>query len=198
MTRLLLVRHAHHALIGKALAGRSSEVGLDARGIEQAPVLAQRLAALPVAAIYTSPQRRARETAAPLGLLLGIEPCVDAGLDEIDFGDWSGKSFDALPSDPQWPVWVNRRSVAKPPGGERFVDVQARVVAAIDRFRTAHPDSTIALVSHGDVIKAALAHALRLSLDDLELFDIAPASVSIIAVGANWRRVELVNGGVLL
>jgi len=193
VTRLLLVRHANHGLVGKALAGRSDSVGLDAVGLGQARTLAQRLSGWDIAAIYTSPQRRAQETAAPLARRAGLEARIEAALDEVDFGDWSGKSFQSLAGDPHWAVWCERRGIAQPPNGERFADVQARIVGAVDRLATVHVDETIALVSHGDVIKAALAHVLGMSLDDLERFDVAPASVNIIAASGSWRRVELLN-----
>ena len=193
MTRFLLVRHASHGLLGGALAGRLQGVALDERGRTEAKELAQRLAHLPIAAIYASPQHRARETAAPLAEKLGLDVRVESAIDEIDFGDWTGKRFDELESEPHWRAWVDTRSVAQPPNGERFVDVRQRMISGMQRLRAAHPDQTVALVSHGDVIKAALAHVMRISLDDLERFDLAPASVSVIAAGEGWARVELVN-----
>jgi probable phosphomutase (TIGR03848 family) len=193
LSRFLLVRHAHHGLVGKALAGRKPGIRLDAAGRAQADRLAQRLAELPIAAIYTSPQDRARETAAPLAAHVRLTPRIEPAIDEIEFGEWTGKTFAELASDAQWPVWVDRRSIAQPPNGERFEDVQKRAVEGIDRLRAAHREETVVLVSHGDVIKAILARSLKMSLDDLERFDIAPASVSVLAVGDNWSRVERLN-----
>jgi probable phosphoglycerate mutase len=192
VTRLFLIRHAHHVLVGKALAGRS-DVALSEEGRDQAHALAQRLAKTGIDALYTSPQRRARETAAPLAAKLGLEPKVDGALDEIDFGEWTGKRFDELEREPHWRVWCERRSVAQPPAGERFVDVERRVADALKRYSCVHPDARVALISHGDVIKAALAHVMRSSLDELERFDVAPAAVCIIAAQPDWQRVELVN-----
>jgi len=88
---------------------------------------------------------------------------------------------------------VLRRSEARAPGGESILEAQRRVVDLITRLRVAHEGEIVALVSHGDVIKAALAHFLRISLDELERFDIAPASVSAIQVGEDWAQVKLVN-----
>ena len=193
MTRFLLIRHANHGLVGRALAGRAAGVRLNDEGRLQSERLAARLAECPIAAIYTSPQERARETAAPLAARLRIEPRVESAIDEIDFGDWTGKTFLELADDPHWPVWVRTRSVARPPGGEAFEAVCRRAVAGIERLRSAHADETLALISHADVIKAILATFLGISLDDLERFDVAPAAVSIVAVGEDWSRVELVN-----
>jgi probable phosphomutase (TIGR03848 family) len=194
VTTLLLIRHASHALVGKALAGRAHGVRLDERGRRQAGVLAERLAASGIKAVYTSPRERAVETATPLAQRLALEVRIEAAFDEIDFGDWTGKTFAELAREPTWPLWVDRRSVAQPPSGERFADVQRRALGGIDRLRAQHADEAIAIFSHGDVIKSVLAHFLGISLDHLERFDVAPASVSILAAGDRWAQVKLVNG----
>jgi probable phosphomutase (TIGR03848 family) len=193
VTALLLVRHASHALVGKALAGRSEGVRLDERGRRQADLLSQRLAAWSIAAVYTSPRERAVETATPVARRLGLALRVDSAFDEIDFGDWTGRTFSELAHDPAWPLWVDRRSVAQPPNGEHFADVQRRAVDGIDRLRARHPEETVAVFSHGDVIKSVLAHFLGMTLDHLERFDLAPASVSLVAAGDGWAQVKLIN-----
>jgi probable phosphomutase (TIGR03848 family) len=194
VTTLLLIRHASHALVGKALAGRMDGVRLDERGRRQADVLAERLATSEIQAIYTSPRERTVQTATPLAQRLGLELSMEAAFDEIDFGDWTGKTFAELAGEPSWPVWVDRRSVAQPPNGEPFVDVQRRALDGIHRLRAAHPEHTVAIFSHGDVIKSVLAHFLGIGLDHLERFDVAPASVSIVAAGDGWAQVKLING----
>ena len=194
MTRFLLIRHASHDLLGKALAGRAPGVRLNERGKREADHLADRLASAGIDAIYTSPRERACDTAAPLARRLNVVPRVSSNIDEIDFGDWTGRSFMDLERDPHWPVWVERRSRAQAPNGEAFWDVQRRAVLAMDRLRNEHPAQTIALFTHGDVIKATLAHYLRISLDDLERFEVAPASVSAIVTDQAWAQVTLVNG----
>jgi probable phosphoglycerate mutase len=194
VTTFILVRHGSNDLLGKALAGRAPGVHLNEAGRREAEQLAEYLAAVELAAIYASPRERARETAAPAARRHGLEVHVNAALDEIDFGDWTGRSFSDLRNDPEWPVWVDRRSTARVPNGEAIEGVQRRIVTEMERLRSQHPSDTVALFTHGDVIKAALAHFMRVSLDDLERFDIAPASVSIIAAGVDWAQVKLVNG----
>jgi probable phosphomutase (TIGR03848 family) len=189
----LLIRHATNDFVGKALAGRAPGVRLNDEGKRQAEHLADRLGTLSIAAIYVSPLERAHETAAPLAARLDIRPRERSELHEIDCGDWTGKTFRELDADPEWRVWVTRRSEARPPRGESIAEAQRRAVDLIMRLRAEHDAATIALVSHGDVIKATLAHFLRMSLDALETFDIAPASVSAIQVGADWAQVKLVN-----
>ncbi|MGZ5171149.1 MAG: histidine phosphatase family protein, partial [Burkholderiales bacterium] len=120
MTTFLLVRHASHDLLGKALAGRAPGILLNERGRAEADQLVDRFANTRVAKIYTSPRERARDTAAPLAKRLKLTPLVNHYIDEIDFGVWTGRSFAELQHDPAWPVWVQTRSVAQAPGGEAF------------------------------------------------------------------------------
>jgi probable phosphoglycerate mutase len=183
--------------VGKAIGGRAEGLALNATGREEARKLPERLSRMPIAAIYTSPLERAQQTAQPLAQALALTPRIEEGLDEIDFGTWTGRTFAELESDVAWAMWVYRRSSAEPPEGETIVTVQRRVVDAVERLRRAHPGETLALVSHGDVIKAALAHYLGMSLDHLESFDIAPASVSVVLAGDDWSKVTLVNGGAI-
>jgi probable phosphoglycerate mutase len=194
VTTLLLVRHAAHDLVGKALAGRDATLGLNEAGLRQADALGRRLSKRALAGVFTSPQRRARETARAIGQCSDRPVQIDDALDEIDFGDWTGRTFQELARDPHWKTWVNRRSVARPPNGEAFADVQVRIVDCLTRVAAARGEGAIVIVSHGDVLKAALASYLRCSLDDLERFDIAPASVSIVEAGADAIQVKLVNG----
>jgi probable phosphoglycerate mutase len=118
---------------------------------------------------------------------------VDPALDEIDFGRWTGATFEALARDPLWTTWVERRSISAPPDGEPFAHVQARIVRCLARFHSGYPDEVLAVVSHGDVIKAALAHCLRMSLDHLECFELRPASVSVVTAAGSWAQVRVVN-----
>lgn len=193
MTQVLLVRHGSIDALGVSLAGRSDGVHLNARGRHEARRLAAWLARHQIASIYSSPRERAVETALVLGEARALTPQTCGNLDEIDFGDWTGATFDALADDAGWRVWVDRRSAARPPHGETIVDVQRRIVAAIDALSARHCDQTIVLVSHGDVIKSAIAHYLGVSLDRLESFEIAPASVSVLGCGPAWAVVRALN-----
>jgi broad specificity phosphatase PhoE len=194
VTTFLLMRHGAHDLLDRALAGRAEGVGLNERGREQAQDLVSRLESRRIDAIYSSPRQRARETAAPLASRRGLPILSCEEFDEIDFGDWTGRSFEQLRADqPGWNVWVEQRSIACPPGGEPFSRVCARALAGIERLARANPNQHVAIVSHGDVIKAVLAGVLGMSLDHLERLEIAPASLSIVAVEGDWRQVKLVN-----
>ena len=194
MTRFLLLRHAAHDWIGRGVPGRMPGVALNAQGQREAAGLVARLQSREIDAIYCSPQQRAQETAAPMATARDLPIQRADAFAEIEFGDWSGKSFQQLDLDPEWRVWVERRSVAVPPGGETLAQVRERAMAGIEQLRRAHPDQSVLVVSHGDVIKVVLAEVLGLSLDHLERFDIAPASLSIIDSAPGWSQVKLVNG----
>jgi probable phosphomutase (TIGR03848 family) len=194
-TILLLVRHGAHDLLGKAMAGRAPGLDLNEEGRQQADQLVARLSESAVHAIYSSPRQRARETAAPLAAKRGLAIEIDEAFDEIDFGEWTGLTFDQLRADKErWQQWVEQKSVARPPGGESCARVQQRAIEAIERLTRLHPDQTVVVVSHGDVIKAVLASTLGISLDHLERFEIAPGSLSVLATGPGWSQVRLVNG----
>jgi broad specificity phosphatase PhoE len=187
VTTLLLIRHAAHDWLGRGIPGRLPGVVLNGEGQLQARDLALWLRA-PVDAIYCSPQERARETAAPLAERLELPVVIAPEFDEVDFGEWTGWTFDRLREQGErWREWVERKSVAAPPGGESLAAVAQRAVAGAERLARLHP-RTVLVVSHGDVIKALVATCLGLSLDHLERFDVAPVSLSTLSrTGNAWR-----------
>jgi broad specificity phosphatase PhoE len=193
MTTFLLIRHGAHTLGGETLAGRAPGVCLSPSGREQARRMAERVARLPVAALYASPADRTRETAAFLAGRLGLQMEVREGLNEIDFGEWTGRPLAELRQREDFRRWNTFRGGSPVPGGEPMPAVQARVVGELLRLRERHPDSCIALVSHGDVIKAALAWALGVPLDLLMRIEIGLASVSGVRLGDYGPWVLCVN-----
>jgi probable phosphomutase (TIGR03848 family) len=191
--RLFLVRHAMCDGVGFALNGRAPGVRLNAEGREQATALAERLRSERLRAVYCSPVERALQTAEAIAEPHHLTPCIEPGLNEIDFGEWTGRTISDLQELPRWRAFNERRSVTCVPGGELMLDVQARIIAAIDSLRERHPRDTVVAVSHGDVIKAALAHYLRVSLDHISFFEIDPASVSTLQVGRSGARLNRLN-----
>lgn len=194
MTTFLLLRHASHDWLARGLAGRLPGVSLNAQGRAEADALPDQLEKVRIDAIYSSPQPRTRQTAAPLAARRSLAVRIEPALDEVDLGQWMGMTFDQVSAEPLWEAWVRRRSTVTPPGGEPFRAVQERALAAVERLRGQHADQSVLLVSHGDVIKSVLAFHLGISLDGLEGFDIAPASLSVIDLGDGWSKVRLLNG----
>jgi probable phosphoglycerate mutase len=190
-TTVFLVRHGSHDRLGKVLCGRMDGVSLSDQGRAESAAMAERLKGEGLAAVYTSPLSRTRETAEPIARAAGVETVEDADLLEIDFGDWTGKPFEALRGDPLWTAWNTARAVTRPPGGESMVEVQARLRRWLDRARAAHPEQRLAAVTHADVIKALAAHVLGFSLDQHDRLEIGPGSVSTLVAG-DWG-VKLLN-----
>ena len=193
MTTFLLVRHAVHDRVDRVLCGRMPGVTLGSEGRAQADRIAARLSGEAIAAVQSSPRERARETAEPVAARLGLGVEVSDALDEIEMGEWTGKPFDELRDDPRWNLWNSARSVTRAPGGETMLEAQARLLAHAEALRTRFPNGAIALVTHADVIKAALAYWLGLSLDALHRFEIAPASISRAVVGDWGAKVLSLN-----
>ena len=195
-TLVFLVRHAVHDLVSRVLTGRSPGMGLSEAGHRQAERIAERLAEEKIGALYASPQERARQTAEPIAHRLGLEVRSAEAMDEVDFGAWAGQSFEALESDPNWALWNRTRSLARPPGGESMVEVQARAVRWLRRLPATRPGGGVAVVSHGDVIRAALAYFLGMPLDHMTRLEVSPGSLSLLAMGEAEARVLQVNEAV--
>ncbi|HEX3350177.1 MAG TPA: histidine phosphatase family protein [Acetobacteraceae bacterium] len=186
---LHLIRHASYGMLGRGLAGRASGYSLSEQGRAEAEALAASLASCPIDVIVSSPLERARETAEPLARRLGIPVRIDPAFTEIDFGVWTGKSFDALRGDAEWRRWNVFRSMAAIPGGETMHAVQARGLAAVQALS----EGEVAIVTHSDVIKALLTHFLGMPLDLFPRIEIAPASRSQVRLFQDNVRVDAIN-----
>ena len=195
MTVFHLLRHGEHVLRGRVLAGRTPGVGLSAHGRGEIAAVADRLADEGIAALYSSPLQRTRETAEILSERLDVPTQYREDLLELDFGEWTGLTFDAVRADERWKLWSSCRSIATVPGGESMRQVQERVVRALCELRAVHPDGTVLIVSHGDVIRAALLFALGMPLDFFSRIEVGLASLSTIQIDNFGIRVLAVNEG---
>jgi probable phosphomutase (TIGR03848 family) len=180
---VLLLRHGRTAANANGgLAGRQP-VELDETGRSQAAAAGARLRAVPLAAVVTSPLVRCRQT---LELALpDVTPAVDDGLTECGYGDWEGQPLSKLAKEPLWRVVQQHPSAAVFPNGEAMAAMSARAVAAVRRWDAAvaqqhGPDALWLACSHGDVIKAIVADALGLHLDEFQRIVADPASVTAI------------------
>jgi probable phosphoglycerate mutase len=193
-TLVLFVRHAVTPTTGKVLPGRAPGLHLSDDGERQAEAVAKRIAGVPaVKAVYASPLERARQTAAPIAAACGLRVIADGGLLECDFGDWTGAKLKALARRPEWSIVQRHPSGFRFPRGESFVEMQARVTAAIQRLVSRHPGETIVAVSHADPIKVAVAAALGTHLDLFQRVSIGTASVTAVAYHAHGPVVVTVN-----
>ncbi|WP_055501000.1 histidine phosphatase family protein [Nonomuraea pusilla] len=181
MTTLLLARHGLTRLTGPVLAGRTPGVHLTEEGRAQAEALAVRLAGVRLDAVVSSPLERCRETAGPLVWQRGLELVTDERFVECGYGAWTGRPLKELAEDPLWPVVQAHPSAVTFPGGESLAEVQHRAVAAVREWNRRLGEKGVYLVcSHGDVIKAIVADALGLHLDQFQRITADPAAVTVI------------------
>lgn len=166
---------------------------LTSAGERQAAALAGRLGPEGLDAVRTSPRERARRTAEAIAAAAGTPLEVAEALDEIDFGDWTGMSFEELAGEPCWRDWNEARGTARAPNGETMAEAADRAAAYAGGIARALPGARVALVAHGDVLRGLVARVMGLPLDNLLRFEIAPASVSRIELGEWGGRVLSLN-----
>lgn len=192
-TTFLLIRHAMTDSVGRTLAGRMPGVHLNDAGQAQAQALAERLAVVPLSALYSSPLERARETAQPLADRQGLTIRVAEEIGELDYGDWTGRAFEELAGQVQWDHYNTFRSGTRIPNGELMLEAQARIVTFMERLRAEYPGGIVALISHSDLLKAALAYFLGAPLDLFGRIEIEPASVSGVEFNDWGPRILYIN-----
>lgn len=185
-TIFLLIRHAAHLDLDVRLSGRRPGVDLSEAGRVQADVLGRRLSGMGVTSVTCSPLERTVATAKAVAAACALQapPPVEA-LNEIDFGEWTGRALASFGDDAGWRAWNEERHLARPPGGESMAEAQARIARWLPKMAAAHAGETIAVVTHADMIRAAVADVLGLSLDKLLRFDIDPASITTVVMG-DW------------
>ena len=193
MAKFLLIRHATTDTVGTRLAGRMVGVPLNEEGRTQAQKLAERLAGLPIAAIYTSPLERAVGTAEPMAQLLNLQTVTYEDFSEIEFGEWTNSTLEELQKHPQFQPFNSLRSCTRIPGGELMLEAQTRMITGLQKLYMQHKNETVAVISHADLIKAAVAYYAGIHLDLFQRIEISQASVSIIEIGDETARILLVN-----
>jgi probable phosphomutase (TIGR03848 family) len=193
-TVVCFVRHGTTPTTGKVLPGRAKGLHLAERGVEEADQTGSRLAVLgSVAAVYSSPLERARETAKGVSAHLGLPVVVERGLIECDFGEWTGAELAKLRKLPEWETVQHHPSGFRFPGGESFVEVQARMAATVERIVARHPGELVVAVSHADPIKIVVGDAMGVPLDLVQRTVISTCSVSVVAYSTAGPSVLAVN-----
>ena len=184
MTTVILLRHGRTtANTGGVLAGWTPGVQLDETGAAQVAAVAERLAKVPLAAVVSSPLERCVQTAGVVAAGRDVDVRTDDRLGEARYGDWTGRTIKELVKEPLWKVVQQHPSAAVFPGpeGEGLAQTQARAVAAVRAWNAQlGPDAVWLACSHGDVIKAILADALGLHLDQFQRIVVDPASISVV------------------
>ncbi|MEN3377074.1 MAG: hypothetical protein V7604_2429 [Hyphomicrobiales bacterium] len=183
-----LVRHGVHDLLGKVLCGRMDGVGLSPAGHGQASRLAEQFTDVSVDLVASSPRQRALETAQPIAGTLNLPLRIDAEMDEIDLGDWTGAPFARLDDDPRWHAWNGRRATSRPPRGESMRELQTRVVDHLERVRLSGNNAVI--VSHAEPIRAAILFYREINLDAFASVAVDPASVTVLTMSRSGVHVD--------
>ena len=197
MIRILLIRHGETILLGQTLYGRMPGVELSAKGLRQAETLARSLKRrFHLAEVISSPMERTRETARFIANAFNLPLLIDEGFNEIDCGVWMGKQFNHLQRLESWTAYNRHRSLAHPPGGESMMDVQSRAWAGIERIANRHQgknEVTVAVVTHGDVIRSLLLLFLGIPGDLIHRIEVGPGSVTEVALYGLQPRVISMN-----
>lgn len=178
MTTLILLRHGRTTANTHGILAGDSPVELDDKGVEQARAAGTRLMGLPLQMVVTSPLVRCRQT---LEIALpGAKPAVEEALTECGYGEWSGRKLGELVGEPLWRTVQAHPSAVTFPGGESMAAMASRAVAAVRRWNEVVGEGAWLACSHGDVIKAIVADALGMHLDQFQRIHIAPGSLTVI------------------
>lgn len=195
MPKIVLIRHAHStANAAGVLSGRLPDVHLSKTGQEQAKRLAERLGKLTISKVQVSPMERCAETLEPWLIKYGKNVAVvsDQNLVEVDYGKWSGKKLAVLSRAKLWRKIQSQPSSVTFPEGESLAQMQVRAMQSVHNFFDSDLELMI-MVSHGDVIKAIVASALGMHLDDFQRIVIDPASITILESHGGAIRLTRLN-----
>ena len=186
-TLIIFVRHGKTPTTGTKLPGRAPNLHLSDEGKSQAEMIAKEIEKSSssflgkgVSAIYASPMGRTQETARPIAKALNLRVRTLKGLNECDFGDWTGRRLRDLSKLKSWSTVQKKPSSFRFPNGESFTEMQNRMLRTVDKIRERHPGETIVCVSHADPIKAILASAVGTPLDLFQRIMVGPCSASVV------------------
>lgn len=193
MAVFYLIRHGETDAVGRFLAGRTPGVHLNATGRRQAAALATWLAHEPVDRVISSPMERTLETTGIVAESRGLAVERSEALHEFDFGQWTGRTFAELDTIDEWKAFNAFRSGTRAPGGESMIEVQARIVRFLLQVNGEQPEARVAVISHADVIRAALSYFAGVALDFFLRWQIEPGSVTTVAVETWGPRILNVN-----
>jgi probable phosphoglycerate mutase len=193
VTIVYLVRHANHELVDRVLVGRDASVGLSQEGCLQAERLAVHFRQCRVTSVQSSPQLRARQTTQAIAAALQLPFLIVSAADEVDCGDWTGLSFEHLNRDPRWHRWNDARGDASVPGGETMAAVQQRIIEHLTNLAIMQGSRRVILITHAEVIRAAVLHYRNLPLDEFLQVPVEPASITTLRLTSKGGEVVRAN-----
>jgi broad specificity phosphatase PhoE len=193
--RLLLVRHAETDWTGQRRYQGWRDTPLSEAGRLQAEAVGRRLAGSRLGAVWSSPLRRARDTAAAIAAPHGLEVHTDEAFKEMRFGPWEGLTVEEVQA--RFPeaarLWAEAPHLAVWAGAETLADVRARVVAGLAQLRGAHSGQTVCLVAHGISSRILVLEALGLGLDRLWSLQLSVSGISELEFREDWTAVHRMN-----
>ena len=194
-TRLLLIRHAEVEARYQGVFGGRIDMDLSPRGREQAATLARYLRSKPLSAIYASPMKRVHQTLAPLLVNGAPKPIIFPDLREVDFGDWTGLSWDQVQvkfgvSAFSWLEQLECGGIANAECGETF---RERVEPCLERILADHSGQQVAVFCHGGIIRMLLSILLRWPLSSMAMLDIEYASLTQVVWLPRKTSLQLLN-----
>jgi broad specificity phosphatase PhoE len=194
MIRILLIRHGSTDTVGRLIYGRMPGIHLNEEGRRQAEAVGQAIRKrYQLNQIISSPMERAQETASFIAYPQNLSFSINEAFNELDVGQWTGKSIEDLRSSPSWKQYNRLRSLYAPPGGEKLIDVQQRSWNALDRIIREQKEGAVAIVTHGDVIRSLLLLFLGAPLDHILRLEVGTGSLSEVDLNDGQPLVRTIN-----
>jgi broad specificity phosphatase PhoE len=194
-TRLYLLRHGEVEARYHRVFGGRIDMELSPLGHEQVKAAADYFQRHPPHVMYASPMKRVQQTLAPLAKWTGLQPIILPGLREVDFGAWTGLSWDQVYERHKVSAfdWLNQLETGSIAEAESTGEFRARVDEALRQMLEQSPNKEIAVVAHGGTIRMLLALILDLPFTKMAAFDIEYASITRVKIVPNKTEVELLN-----
>lgn len=194
-TRLYLLRHGEVESRYHKVFGGKIDMELSPLGHDQVKAAAGYFRRHPPEVMYASPMKRVQQTLAPLAHWTGLKPIVLPGLREVDFGAWTGLSWDEVYQRFQVSAfdWLNQLELGAIAEAESTAEFRRRVDEALRQMLSHSPNKEIAVVAHGGTIRMLLALILDLPFTKMAAFDIEYASITKVKISEHKTEVELLN-----
>lgn len=194
-TRLYLLRHGEVETRYHRVFGGRIDMELSPLGLQQVQALADYFQRHPPHVMYASPMKRVQQTLAPLAKWTGLQPVIIPGLREIDFGEWTGLSWEQV--NERYKVsafhWLSEIEEGRIAGAEPVAEFRERIALALQQILADSPHKEIAIIAHGGVIRMVLAILLELPFAKMNVFDIEYASITRVVINPHKTEVELLN-----
>jgi len=193
--RLLLLRHAETDWNRERRYQGWTDTGLSDVGRAQAVAVGRFLAHHPLAAVWSSPLRRALDTAVAIAARQDLAVQVDPAFRELSFGEWEGLTVDQVMSrfPDQYKLWQDAPHLVARPGGETLKEARERVLDGLAALRTAHDGQTVCVVAHGVTVRILILEALGLGLERLWSLHASPTGLSELEFRDDWTALHRMN-----